>query len=153
MKMKIWNHVGKMKKIMSCTMKFQECLHLHPLTPTPSLCYKDEWINEWINEEQDIINVFLRPPPFPLPLNANPHPLQPTTTAEQSPSPQIYSHFRMPMTNEEVNDKLHDDPFWHNMIEVEQNTCWTIKNMKRRAIAAGFGPATSTHSEEEAAQG
>jgi hypothetical protein len=51
-------------------------------TPTPPPCYKDEWVNEWINEEQDIINTFPRPPPFPLLLNANPHPLQSTATAE-----------------------------------------------------------------------
>jgi hypothetical protein len=57
------------------------------------------------------------------------------------------------MINEEVNDELRDDPFWHNMIEAEQNTHWTIENMRRRAVAAGFRPATSTCSEEEAAQG
>jgi hypothetical protein len=57
------------------------------------------------------------------------------------------------MTNEEVNAKICDDPFWHNMIKAEQNTHWTIENMRRRAVAAGFGPATSTRSEEEAAQG
>jgi hypothetical protein len=57
------------------------------------------------------------------------------------------------MTNEEVDDKLCNDPFWHNMIEAEQNARWTIENMRRRAVATGFGPATSTRSEEEAAQG
>jgi hypothetical protein len=59
----------------------------------------------------------------------------------------------MPMTDEEVDTKIHDDPFWHNMIEAEQNARWMIENMRRRAVAAGFGPAASTCSEEEAAQG
>jgi hypothetical protein len=57
------------------------------------------------------------------------------------------------MTNEEVDAEICDDPFWYNMIEAEQNARWTIENMRRRAVAAGFGPATSTRSEEEAAQG
>jgi hypothetical protein len=57
------------------------------------------------------------------------------------------------MTNEEVDAEIWDDPFWHNMIEVEQNAHWTIENMRRGVIAAGFGPTTSTRSEEEATQG
>jgi hypothetical protein len=121
-------------------------------TPTPP-CYEDEWVNEWIDEERDIINAFPRPPPFPLPLNANPHPLQPTATAGRSPSPQIYSHFGTPMTDEEVDAEIRDDPFWHNMIKAEQNARWMIENMRRRAVAAGFRPAASIRSEEEAAQG
>jgi hypothetical protein len=39
------------------------------------------------------------------------------------------------------------------MIKAEQNAHWMIENRRRRATAAGFGPATSTCSEEEAAQG
>jgi hypothetical protein len=57
------------------------------------------------------------------------------------------------MTNEEVDNELCDNPFWHNMIKAEQNAHWTIENMRRRAVAAGFRPATSTCSEQEAAQG
>jgi hypothetical protein len=57
------------------------------------------------------------------------------------------------MTDEEVDAEICDDPFWYNMIEAEQNARWMIENMRRRAVAAGFRPATSTRSEEEAAQG
>jgi hypothetical protein len=57
------------------------------------------------------------------------------------------------MTDEEVDTEIWDDPFWHNMIEAEQNAHWMIENMRRGVIAVGFGPTTSTRSEEEATQG
>jgi hypothetical protein len=57
----------------------------------------------------------------------------------------------MPMTDEEVDAKLCDDPFWHNIIKVEQNAHRTIENMRRGIIATGFGPTTSTCSAQEAA--
>jgi hypothetical protein len=59
----------------------------------------------------------------------------------------------MPITDEEVDAEIWDDPFWHNMIEAEQNACQMIKNMRRGVIAAGFRPTTSTCSEEGAIQG
>jgi hypothetical protein len=54
------------------------------------------------------------------------------------------------MTDEEVNTELHDDPFGDNIIKAEHNCHYMIKDMEKRAIAAGFRPATSTCPEEEA---
>jgi hypothetical protein len=124
------------------------------LTPTPPPSpYEEEQINKWFDEEEDIYVAFPMPPLQPFPLIPIPCPLQPTPPIEWLPSPQIYSHFRTPMTDKEVDTELHNDPFWDNMIKAENNHHHTIKDMKRRAITVGFRLQPPTHPGEEAAPG
>jgi hypothetical protein len=80
-------------------------------TPMPPPHYEEEWVDEWFNKEEDIYMAFPMPPLPLLPLFPIPCPLQLTPLIEQSPLPLIHSHSGMPITDEEVDAKLHNNPF------------------------------------------